>query len=346
MLIDQPPVTRKRNNDPREPQVPKSQAEQWKLEQVTGEDFSEPQTPRIYKDLAHDPDVLEVHERVMRLSEVASSDEERTLIYNQQWGAFEKTHPEKAAAYRQTAENKVPEPDEIVNYEEVSVPDATTVFNEVIEYNEQKASEELAVYKEAEKNKQEVRDRLYKSSHQEAMHFLAQEENGIEEPATLKEHMDNLESLTVVYNEKIRAKEEQDVDAEARKDVVAPSSEEGKKWSEMNPKEKAITMGKWAGGIGGAAALTGVGIWANASILGAVGLGPSSAAVGLSMAGIGAGAAFVGSMILGDIFYWQLIKNLWTEGSAWIKKISGGNLGSGHSSAPKAKPSGGGSAHH
>ncbi len=349
MSIDQPPGTRKRNNDPREkPLAQQTPAEAWKLAQLIDESPSEPRAPLIYKDLAHDPDVLEVHERVTRLSEAASSDEERALIYNQQWGAFEKTHPEKAAAYK--SETSIPEKleqpseDSVINYEEVSTPDATSAFHEVIEHDEEKAAEQLVAYRAAEeKAKQEVRDRLYNSSHAETMHFLAQEENGIEEPATLKEHLSALESLTKAYDEKVRAEKKQDAGTEEKK--------EHKKWSEMTPKERAITVGKWGGGIGGVAALAGVGIWANASILGSLGLWAptTSAAVGLSMAGIGAGVSFVGSLLLADVFYFQLIKNLWTEGSAWLKKVSGGVLsggGKGGHSAPTPKPGGGGGAAH
>jgi hypothetical protein len=121
--------------------------------------------------------------------------------------------------------------------------------------------------------------------------------------------------------------------------------EEKKKWSEKTPQERVKTIGKWSAGLGGAAAVAGLGVWANSAILGSLGLGgPAVAVTGLSLASIGAGAAFLGGMVMGDILGWELLKNLWVEGSAWFKKISGGILGGGGGGGgAKKAPAGGGS---
>ena len=110
-------------------------------------------------------------------------------------------------------------------------------------------------------------------------------------------------------------------------------------------------IGATVGTVGAFASAATVGGLVSSGILNSFGLAPSVAPVifnaGLATATLGA-VGWAASFVLADVFWLSFARNLWVEGSAWVKKLTGGVFAGGSGgkggSAPKAAhaPSGGG----
>ena len=343
-----------RTNDPRDKKdafAPKSPAAEWNEMRAKGEIPPDPERTEIEKykrNPFRDPVVKDVADRIKRLSKNTSNPEEQEVIQRQQWGAFVKTHPEKAAAYKDILhpigsqiEIKKAKQTEIA--EKLHADVSEVLPSEDLSNQENRALEEVKA-RLAGNSETGPADILSKESESEAAPVSNENESVDLAEESTESHEDVEGPEEEVENKAINIKKKQEKKPHSNNEKASVHEKEKRKWSEKTTKEKILTVGKWGAGAGGVVALTGLGVAANASVLGAFGVAPAATGIGLSMAGIGAGVTFIGGMALLDTFYLNLIKNLWTEGSAWFKKISGGLLsgGGGGGKKPAAKAGGGG----
>lgn len=167
---------RVRNNYPvgRE-EKKKGPAEEWNTMKARGLVPPDPERTRIRSNPDKDPVLKGVIERDVRLAGEAKSNEERVKVQEEQWGAFAKTHPEKAAAYKDKHETLK---------EEMSRQEAlrSVRVNEI--HSEQMKPEIAARYAELHANLEKVKNGNESKEAEKNAEKNKEEENAVKKETT------------------------------------------------------------------------------------------------------------------------------------------------------------------